>query len=229
MNEVIKPRWIAFEDLLNALGKKHAQISGDGDLGQRTALNEMLEALQWGAWLSRTKAPDLFTFRDRGHAVPLEDGYIINPQFWRYYHEAYTVPGGAPYEQLARGGPWATWFWDRDGFEFGLEGDENGSVLGRVTGVEVWALTGALAKPGRGRKEGAKGRGDPKGYKAAVSRIIADIDRAETPQAKLEARAAGIVRESHVVKAIAPDSAEKHLRALLVEAGYSVEDLDRRF
>lgn len=233
MTTAIKPRWIGFDDLLIGLGKKHAKISGDGDLGQRTALNEMLEALQWGAWLSRTTAPEQFTFCDREHDIPLGDGNIIDCQFWRYFHDAYTVPGGAPYEQLARGGPWATRFWDRDGFEFGLAGDHNGAVLGRVRGVEVWALTGEFAKPGPGRQKGSKGRGDPKDYQTAVARIIAEVDAEHSLEDKLAARKDGIRREKFVVdandKSPTRENAAKHIRAILKGHGYDKDELKRRF
>jgi hypothetical protein len=227
MTTAPKPKWKGFDQLLCELANAMDGVLGDMDASLHAARHVMLLFLKHDAWLARTNQPESYVFDHGGHAVPLDQMDMLNSHFWSYFEAA--EESGAFREALARGGPWAEWQFGVDDFAFGLADDPSGPIVGRVRDVQVWARTGKFAKPGRGRKEGAEGRGDPKGYKAAVSRIIADIDRAETLQAKLDARAAGVVRESHVVKGITPDSAAKHLRALLVKAGYSEEGLQRRF
>lgn len=227
MTAAPKPKWKGFDQLLCELANAMDGVLGDMDASLHAARHVMLLFLKHDAWLARTNQPESYVFDHGGHAVPLDQMDMLNSHFWRYFEAAEET--GEFRESLARGGPWAEWQFGVDDFAFGLSDDPAGPIVGRVRDVQVWARTGKFAKPGRGRKEGAEGRGDPKGYKAAVSRIIADIDRAETLQAKLDARAAGVVRESHVVKAITPGSAAKHLRALLVKAGYSEKGLQRRF
>lgn len=223
-----KVKWIGFDELLFKLGgAPMEEILGDGDAALHAARHVMFLFLKHGDWIARTTSPESFEFKHGEDSIPLNSGNMIEPIFWRYFENADAT--GVPYEALARGGPWAHWQYERDGFEFGLAGDHNGKIVGRAHGVQIWVRTGKFSGPGRGRKEGSKGRGDPKGYNAAVARIVADINRAETLQEKLDARAAGVIRESFVVRASTPQSAQTYMRSRLVKVGYGEEDLKRRF
>lgn len=215
-----KPKWVDFDDLLFGLGGKPlADILGDGDAALHAARYVMFLFLKSGDWVARTTSPEAYVYSVGEHSVPLNTMDTVDPHFWHDFEVAWET--GAPYEHLARGGPWAQEVGENgsvDGFAFGLAGDHNGPRVGRVRNVQIWARTGKFSAPGRGER--GPGRTDAYGYAGAVARIKADVDAAEGDEAKRRARRDGIARElAGGVGKGDPANRQRHLERKLIKAG----------
>lgn len=198
-----KAKWIGFDELLFKLGgAPMVEILGDGDAALHAARHVMFLFLKHGDWIARTTSPETFEFKHGEHSIPLNSGNMIDPIFWRYFEDADATE--APYEALARGGPWAHWQYERDDFEFGLAGDHNGAIVGRAHGVEVWVRTGKFSGPGRGRPQGSKTKEtkrDPVKFAALIDEAAEKIRAGEDRTATIlwtqnEMRARGIHNEA---------------------------------